>query len=194
MEKLSRENVVPLEQYAVMRAEFKKEVLAHKKNRRLPLGEHATLYFEDTLTMRYQAQEILRIEKVFEPDQIAEELEAYNPLIPDGSNWKATFMLEYEDIDERKAALEKLIGIEDRVWVKVSGFDPVYAIADEDMDRETEEKTSAVHFLRFELDAEMIKAAQNGAEIGAGIDHPEYRQKIDNLPVNIRDSLAQDLS
>jgi len=193
VEKLSRENVAPLEQYAVMRAEFKKEVLAHKKNRRVPLGEHATLYFEDTLTMRYQAQEILRIEKIFEADQITEELEAYNPLIPDGTNWKATFMIEYEDVDERKAALEKMIGIEDCVWVKVDRFDPVYAIADEDMDRETEEKTSAVHFLRFELDAEMIQAAKNGADIGAGIDHAEYQQKIEILPTNIRDSLANDL-
>ncbi len=184
---------MPLEQYAVMRTEFKKEVLIHKKNRRVPLGEHATLYFEDTLTMRYQAQEILRIEKIFEPDQIAEELEAYNPLIPDGTNWKATFMIEYEDVDERKVALEKLIGIEDRVWVKVDGFEPVYAIADEDMDRETEEKTSAVHFLRFELAPDMIKAVQVGADIGAGIDHSECQQKIDALPANIRDSLANDL-
>ncbi len=177
-----------------MRPEFRKKVMLHKKNRRVQLGEHATLYFEDTLTIRYQAQEILRIEKIFEPDQIEEELDAYNPLIPDGTNWKATFMLEYDNIEERKAALAKLIGIEDRVWVCVNGFDPVFAIADEDLDRETEEKTSAVHFLRFELDANAIDAVRNGASISAGIDHRNYRQKLDSLPESVRDSLAQDLS
>ncbi|MGD8998929.1 MAG: DUF3501 family protein [Granulosicoccaceae bacterium] len=194
MSKLTRDDLYSLEDYAQLRPEYRARVMAHKKNRQVRLGEHATLYFEDQLTMQYQIQEMLRIEKIFEADGIQEELDAYNPLIPDGSNWKATFMLEYEDIDERREALAKMIGIEDRVWMQVEGHEPVYAIADEDLERDTEEKTSSVHFLRFELTPEMVAAAKQGAAIGAGIDHPACEERIDSLPANIRDSLAADLA
>jgi hypothetical protein len=149
--KLSRDDLYSLEQYAEARPAFREKVLAHKKNRRLDLGTNAALYFEDRLTMQYQVQEMLRIEKIFEADGIREELDAYNPLIPDGSNWKATFMVEFPEVEERKAMLAKLVGIEDRVYVQVADFGRVHPIADEDLDRDTEEKTSAVHFLRFEL-------------------------------------------
>jgi hypothetical protein len=168
-------------------------VLEHKKNRRLGLGTNAALYFEDRLTMQYQVQEMLRIEKIFEADGINEELEAYNPLIPDGNNWKATFMVEFPDIEERKAMLTRLIGIEDRVYVHVADFDRVYAIADEDLDRADEQKTSAVHFLRFDLPPEQIRALQSGATLIAGIDHENYRVEISPVPENIRESLVNDL-
>jgi hypothetical protein len=193
MSKLTRDDLYSLEDYARLRPEYRARVMAHKKNRQVRLGEHATLYFEDQLTMQYQIQEMLRIEKIFEADGIQEELDAYNPLIPDGSNWKATFMLEYEDIEERREALANMIGIEDKVWMQVEGQEPVYAIADEDLERDTGEKTSSVHFLRFELTPEMVTAVKQGAAIGAGIDHPACQQRIDSLPANIRDSLAADL-
>ncbi|MGD8742923.1 MAG: DUF3501 family protein [Granulosicoccaceae bacterium] len=193
MSKLTRDDLYSLEDYARLRPEYRARVMAHKKNRQVRLGEHATLYFEDQLTMQYQIQEMLRIEKIFEADGIQEELDAYNPLIPDGSNWKATFMLEYEDIEERREALANMIGIEDKVWMRVEGQEPVYAIADEDLERDTGEKTSSVHFLRFELTPEMVTAVKQGAAIGAGIDHPACQQRIDSLPANIRDSLAADL-
>jgi hypothetical protein len=193
MSKLTRSDLYSLEEYSQLRQDYRAKVKAHKKNRQVILGEHATLYFEDQLTMQYQIQEMLRIEKIFEADGIQEELDAYNPLIPDGSNWKATFMIEYEDIDERRQALAEMIGIEDKVWMQVEGYEPVYAIADEDLERDTEEKTSSVHFMRFELTPEMAAAAKQGAAIGAGIDHPAYPQRIDSLPANIRDSLAADL-
>jgi hypothetical protein len=193
MSKLTRSDLYSLEEYSQLRQDYRAKVMAHKKNRQVILGEHATLYFEDQLTMQYQIQEMLRIEKIFEADGIQEELDAYNPLIPDGSNWKATFMIEYEDIDERRQALAEMIGIEDKVWMQVEGYEPVYAIADEDLERDTEEKTSSVHFMRFELTPEMAAAAKQGAAIGAGIDHPAYPQRIDSLPANIRDSLAADL-
>ena len=193
MSHLSREDLYSLEEYSEIRPEFRAKVMEHKKSRRLEIGENATLYFEDELTMKYQIQEMLRIEKIFESEGINEELEAYNPLIPDGTNWKATFMMEYPDIEERKAALAQLIGIEDKTWVQVEGFDKVYAIADEDLERDSEEKTSSVHFMRFELTGEMTAAAKGGAAISAGIDHPNYNQSVDPIPDNIRASLVNDL-
>ena len=194
MNKLSRDDLMSLEQYAEARPAFREKVMAHKKNRRLDLGTNAALYFEDRLTMQYQVQEMLRIEKIFEADGINEELEAYNPLIPDGSNWKATFMVEFPDIDERRAMLKQLLGIEDKVYMQVDGHDRVYAIADEDLERADEEKTSAVHFLRFELDAAMIDALRSGAALAAGIDHPNYLVEIAPLADNIRASLIGDLA
>jgi len=193
MDKLTRSDLYSLERYAEERSAFRDMVMAHKKNRRVPLGPYATLYFEDRLTIQYQVQEMLRAERLFEASGIQEELDAYNPLIPDGANWKATFMLEYDDVDERRDALEKLIGIEDRVWVKVAGSAPVFAVADEDLERETEDKTSAVHFLRFELTPQMVAAAKEGAELAMGIDLPAYQYALEPLPDNIRDALVKDL-
>ncbi len=193
MHKLTRADLYSLEQYAEQRSAFRDKVMAHKKDRRVELGPHATLYFEDKLTIQYQVQEMLRAERIFEAAGINEELEAYNPLIPDGSNLKATFMLEYDDINERRTALEKLIGIEDRVWVKIAGHSPIYAIADEDLERDTEQKTSAVHFLRFEFTPQMVVAAKEGAVIGMGIDLPIYQHALELLPDNTRAALVKDL-
>lgn len=190
---LRHEDLFSLEKYARVRPEFRAKVIAHKKNRQLAIGAHATLYFEDALTMQYQVQEMLRLERMFEPELIQEELDVYNPLIPDGHNWKATFMVEYSDESERRAALAKLIGIEKKVWVQVEGCEKVYPIANEDLDRETEDKTAAVHFLRFELTPAMIAAAKGGAAIRAGIDHDLYRESV-TVPPAVRDSLAADLS
>jgi hypothetical protein len=167
--------------------------MAHKKDRKLALGPHATLYFEDRLTMHYQVQEMLRAERIFEAAAIQEELDAYNPLIPDGSNWKATFMIEYDDVAARQEALAKLLGVEGRVWMAVDGFERVFAIADEDLDRATEEKTSSVHFLRFELSGEMVAAAKGGADIAAGIDHAELCYQVDALSPATRAALVADL-
>ena len=192
MSKLSRTDLMSLEDYAQERNSFRARVMEHKKMRRLPIGDHATLYFEDALTMQYQVQEMLRIERIFEPEGIQEELDVYNPLIPDGMNWKATFMVEYEDPEERRKALAQLIGIERALWVKVDGFDRVHPIANEDLDRETEDKTSSVHFVRFELNAEMAAAVKQGASISAGLDHPEYNEVV-TVPADVRDSLAGDL-
>ena len=191
---LSRSDLWSLEEYAEQRPAFRARVMEHKKARQLPLGEHARLYFEDELTIKYQIQEMLRIEKVFEAEGITEELDAYNPLIPDGHNWKATFMLEYEDPTERAQRLAELIGIEDKVWLQVEGCERIYPIADEDLERDNAEKTSSVHFLRFELQPSMIAAACKGAAILAGIDHPAY--PIDGFAIDsaIRDSLASDLT
>ncbi|MCB1785669.1 MAG: DUF3501 family protein [Chromatiaceae bacterium] len=193
MNKLTRDDLYSLERYAEVRPEFRARVMAHKKNRQLPVGPNATLYFEDVLTMQYQIQEMLRAERIFEAAGIQEELDAYNPLIPDGSNWKATFMLEYPDEGERRAQLAKLIGIERHVWAQVADFARVTPVADEDLERETDEKTSSVHFLRFELTPEMAEAVKQGAPISIGIDHPAYTHAIEPLPRNIRDSLAEDL-
>ncbi|MDH3468040.1 MAG: DUF3501 family protein [Gammaproteobacteria bacterium] len=193
MDKLCREDLYSLERYAEVRSEFRSRVMAHKQRRQVAVGPNATLYFEDRLTMQYQIQEILRTERIFEADGIQEELDAYNPLIPDGSNLKATFMIEYEDATERQSQLAKMIGIEDKVWASVSGFDRVWAIADEDMDRENDNKTSAVHFLRFELTAPMSEAIRSGAAIAVGIDHPVYRHSVDPLSDIARDTLADDL-
>ncbi|HEX5786578.1 MAG TPA: DUF3501 family protein [Woeseiaceae bacterium] len=194
MDKLKRDDLMSLEQYAEARPAFKAQVIEHKKNRRIALGTNASLYFEDRLTMQYQVQEMLRIERIFEAAGIRDELEAYNPLIPDGSNWKATFMVEFPDIAERRAMLRRLMGIEDSVYVRVDGFDRVPAIADEDLEREDAEKTSAVHFLRFELDAPMITALRAGAALAAGIDHPEYRVEISPVADNVRASLIADFA
>jgi hypothetical protein len=193
MEKLTRENLYSLEKYAEIRPEFRSRVIDHKKNRNVPIGPHATLYFEDRQTIQYQIQEMLRIERIFEAAGIQEELDVYTPLIPDGTNWKATFMIEFEDSAERKAALAKMIGIERSVQIKVDGFDPVTPIANEDLERETEEKTSSVHFLRFEFSPEMITAAKQGASISVAIDHPAYRYQTDALPESTRVSLVGDL-
>ncbi len=189
---LQHEDLFSLEKYARVRPEFRAKVMAHKKNRQLPIGAHATLYFEDALTMQYQVQEMLRLERMFEPEPIQDELDVYNPLIPDGHNWKATFMVEYGDVDERRRMLAKLIGIEKKVWLQVEGCDKVYPIANEDLDRETEDKTSAVHFLRFELTPQMIAAAKGGAALHAGIDHAHYREAI-TVPEAVRASLVTDL-
>ncbi len=193
MSKLTRDDLYPLEKYASIRTEFRTKVMEHKVNRRLAIGQHATLYFEDSLTMHYQVQEMLRLERIFEAEAIQQELDVYNSLIPDGSNWKATFMVEFEDVEERRKALARLIGIEKAVWVQAEGCGKVYPIANEDMDRETEDKTSAVHFLRFELAPEMIAAIKLGAIVRAGIDHPEYREEVE-LPPQVRASLAGDLN
>lgn len=192
MPHITRESLMSLEAYAKARPEFRAKVMAHKKNRTVHLGENVTLVFEDELTIRYQIQEMLRIEKTFEEDGIQDELDAYDPLIPDGTNWKATMMIEYPDETERRAMLAKLKGIENRVWVQVMDFARVHAIADEDLERENEEKTSSVHFLRFELTPEMIKAAKSGDAIAMGIDHPAYMNDL-IVPANVRDSLVADL-
>lgn len=194
MSKLTREDLYTLEKYAEIRPEFRTRVMEHKKNRQVALGEHATLYFEDRLTMQYQVQEMLRIEKIFEAAEIEEELAAYNPLIPDGSNWKATFMLEYDDVEERKAALSQMIGIEDKVWVQVAQHDKVYAIADEDLEREDGTKTSSVHFMRFELAPDMAASVKSGADIAMGIDHDAYAKRVDRIAAGVRDSLSADLN
>lgn len=194
MEKLTREDLYSLEDYSNLRADYREKIIAHKKNRVLPLGKHATLHFEDRLLMQYQIQEMLRAERIFEADGIQEELDAYNPLIPDGSNWKATFMLEYDDESIRKQRLAELIGIEKKVWVAVNGFEKVYPICNEDLDRETEEKTSSVHFMRFELSADMIRAVNDGASISAGINHEKYSVTVDPLTASMRASLAADLN
>jgi hypothetical protein len=181
-----------LETYARERARFRAQVLDHKKNRTVHLGGHLTLQFEDELTIRYQVQEMLRIERIFEENGIQGELDAYNPLVPDGSNWKATMLIEYPDVEERRRMLAALKGIERRVFVEVQGCERVYAIADEDLERETEEKTSSVHFLRFELDGRMREALRRGAALTVGVDHAQYRAST-LLPANARDALAADL-
>ncbi|MFT5500679.1 MAG: hypothetical protein ACI88G_000812 [Woeseiaceae bacterium] len=193
MDKLTRESLLPLETYSAIRNDFRAEVMAHKQNRRLALGTNATLIFEDRLTMQYQVQEMLRIEKIFEADGIQEELDAYNPLIPDGSNWKATFMVEFPEEEERRAMLTRLIGIEEKVWVQIGDTDRVIPIADEDLERADEEKTSAVHFLRFELSASQVDALKSGADLAAGIDHENYQVEVRSVAGNIRDSLVGDL-
>ncbi len=193
MPELSRADLWSLEEYAEIRPAFRQQVMAHKKTRQVPLGEHARLYFEDSLTIKYQIQEMLRIEKVFEASGINEELESYNPLIPDGHNWKATFMVEYTDPVERAARLAELIGIEDKVWMQVEDCERVYPIADEDISRQNEVKTSSVHFLRFELSPVMMAALSQGAGISAGVDHPAYTIEPFRLPRDVRDSLAADI-
>lgn len=192
MSKLQSGDLYSLEEYSRIRPEFRAKVMEHKKSRRVDIGDHATLYFEDGVTMQYQVQEMLRIEKIFEQDGIQEELDVYNPLIPDGSNWKATFMLEYDDVAERKAALARLIGVEKALWVQVEGFDKVHPIANEDLDRETEDKTSSVHFVRFELSPEMVAAAKQGAQLKAGISHEAYDEET-VISDAVRESLVSDL-
>ena len=191
---LTREDLHSLEDYARMRADFRRRVMEHKRDRRIPLGPNATLYFEDRLTIQYQVQEMLRAERIFEPEGIEEELQAYNPLIPDGSNLKATFMLEYPEVEQRRRALARLIGVEDRLWLQVDGFDKVMAIADEDLERDTDEKTSSVHFMRFEFTSGMIDALKAGADLSAGCDHPELEECVSPLPREVRDALVADLA
>ena len=193
MEKISAESLMTLEAYAKARKDFRAKVIAHKKNRTIHLGDHVTLVFEDELTIRYQIQEMLRIEKIFEAQGIQDEIDAYNPLVPDGENWKATMLIEYEDERERKIALSRLKGIEDRTYVRVEGCAPVYAIADEDLERENETKTSSVHFLRFELTREMIESLKYGVGLAMGIDHPHYTAKVEPLPAEARAALLRDL-
>jgi hypothetical protein len=193
MTHLSHKDLYSLEEYARIRPEFRTRVMDHKKNRRLPIGPNAALYFEDELTMKYQIQEMLRIERIFEPDGIQDELDVYNPLIPDGMNWKATFMMEYHDAEERKQALASLVGVEEAIWVQVEGFEKVRPIANEDLQRSTEEKTASVHFLRFELSQAMIDALKSGASLSAGIDHPAYTHTVDQVDSPIKSSLLKDL-
>ena len=190
---ITRDSLMTLEAYAKARHSMRDEVMAQKKLRRVKLGENILLIFENELLIRYQIQEMLRVEKIFEEDGILHELESYAPLVPDGSNFKVTMQIEYADEDERKTMLAKLKGVEDRVWVRIAGFDPVFAVADEDLERENAEKTSAVHFLRFELGAGMIAAAKAGAAISVGVDHPEYEANTGALPEAVRASLASDL-
>ncbi len=192
MQKLSHQDLYSLEEYSRIRPEFRAKVMEHKKERRVAIGEHAALYFEDALTMQYQVQEMLRIERIFEAAGIQDELDVYNPLIPDGQNWKATFMMEYADVDERRQALARLIGVEQALWVQVEGFDKVHPVANEDLDRTTEDKTSSVHFVRFELTPEMAAAAKQGAAIRAGIAHPAYTEET-VLDEKVRNSLVGDL-
>ena len=186
-------SLMTLEAYAKARKDFRARVLAHKKHRTVALGEHLTLIFEDELTIRYQVQEMLRVERIFEEEGIRDELAAYDPLIPDGSNWKATMLIEYPDVAERQAQLAVLRGVEDKVWIEVAGHARVYAIADEDMDRSNDEKTSAVHFLRFELTPPMIAAMRAGSDLAIGVAHPAYAAQIDRVPLAVRSSLAGDL-
>jgi len=193
-EKLRPADLLGLERYARERAELRTRVIAHKKRRTVACGPNVTFCFEDRVTVQYQVQEMLRIERIFEAHGIAEELDVYNPLIPDGSNWKATLLVEFVDPEERRAALAELKGIEDRCWVQVDGDARVYAIADEDLERENEEKTSSVHFLRFELEAPMISDVKRGAAISLGVDHPRYSHAVSPLPAEVRNALARDLA
>jgi hypothetical protein len=194
MQKLTPTDLMTLERYARERQDFRTRVIAHKKIRKLGVGPSTTWLFEDRLTIQYQVQEILRTEKIFEPEGIAEELEAYNPLIPDGRNWKVTLLIEFPDPATRPAHLARLKGIEDRCWVQVADFSRVFAIADEDLERENEEKTSSVHFLRFELSDAMVAALRSGARLSAGIDHVNYTHSADSLPPALRDALIADLA
>jgi Protein of unknown function (DUF3501) len=193
MPRIEPESLMTLEAYARERERFRAKVMAHKKDRIVHLGEHVTLLFEDELTMRYQVQEMLRAERIFEEQGIRDELDAYNPLVPDGRNLKATLMIEYPDPDERRRKLEGLIGVEKKLWVRVEGHGRVWAIADEDLDRETGDKTSAVHFLRFELSEDMAQGLKRGASLAIGVDHPSYQASVETAPA-VRDSLARDLA
>jgi len=194
MPHITRESLMSLEQYHVARPAYRAQVIEHKKQRTLHLGQNMTLLFEDEMTIRYQVQEMLRIEKVFEEEGIQDELGAYNPLIPDGRNWKATMLIEYTDVTERQRMLAKLHGVEKKVYVQVAGHEPVHPFADEDLDRESDEKTSAVHVLRFELSDEMASSLKAGASLSAGVVHPEYCAEVHPLPDQMRASLVADLA
>jgi len=193
MPTITRDSIMTLEDYAKARQDFRAQVMSHKKNRKVSLGKNVTLIFEDELTIRYQIQEMLRAEKIFEEKGIIDEIEAYKALIPDGRNWKATMMIEYPDPVVRADKLTKLVGIENKVWAKIENYAPVFAIADEDLDRATEEKTSAVHFLRFELNQDMIRALHKGASLSMGIDHPVYLEQIKQVDKLVSNSLTDDL-
>ena len=190
---IRRESLLSLEAYAKQRGQFRAKVMEHKKRRSVHLGGNLTLQFEDELTVRYQVQEMLRIERIFEEEGIRHELDAYNPLVPDGGNWKATMMIEYPEPDERRRMLGALKGIERRVWVRVGDLEPVYAIADEDLERENEEKTSSVHFLRFELDTAVRERVRDGVPVRVGVDHPQYRAAVELEP-EVCAALASDLA
>jgi len=194
MAQISRDSLWTLEHYARIRNQFRQEVIAHKRIRQVALGEHITLFFEDEKTIRYQIQEMLRIEKTFEESGIQDELDAYNPLIPDGRNFKCTMMIEYPNPEVRKTELAKLKGVEDRVWVQVEGREKVFAIADEDLERENEKKTSSVHFMRFELDEDMAGALKYGVGLAMGVDHPSYNVVVDPIAAETRASLVRDLA
>jgi len=194
MAQLSRDSLWTLEHYSRIRNQFRQEVIAHKKTRQVALGDHITLFFEDEKTIRYQIQEMLRIEKTFEEAGIQDELDAYNPLIPDGRNFKCTMMIEYPDPEIRKVELARLKGVEDRVWIQVEGREKVYAIADEDLERENDEKTSSVHFMRFELDEDMASALKYGVGLAMGVDHPNYKVVVDPVSSETRASLVKDLA
>jgi hypothetical protein len=191
---ITRESLMSLETYARERNAFRERVMEHKKSRRVHLGEHLTLQFEDELTIRYQVQEMLRVERIFEDDGIRGELEAYNPLVPDGANWKATLLIEYPDADERRRMLARLKGVERAVWARIEGAERIHPIADEDLERENEEKTSSVHFLRFELDQASRARLKKGAALAMGVDHPEYRATLDPVPADLRAALLRDLA
>jgi hypothetical protein len=193
VKKLTRQDLLSLEQYASERKRLRSEVIAHKQLRNVQVGPNMTWCFEDYTTIRYQVLEMLRAERIFESDGIQAEIDAYNPLIPDGRNWKVTLLLEFPDPELRRTALEKLIGVEDRCWIRVSEMERVFAIADEDMERENDEKTSAVHFLRFELSPSMAEAMKGDATLSIGVDHEEYRHMLSPLPRPVRDSLRLDL-
>jgi hypothetical protein len=193
MQKLARSDLMSLEQYAAERAQLRSEVIAHKQLRNVTVGPNMTWCFEDRTTIRYQVLEMLRAERIFEAEGIQSELDAYNPLIPDGSNWKVTLLIEFPDPDERREALEKLIGVEDRCWVRVSEMERIFATADEDLPRENDEKTSAVHFLRFELSPTMVEALRSNGSLSIGVDHPHYRHSRSPLPVPVRGALRRDL-
>ena len=194
MDKLTPADLMSLEDYHRKRDAFRAEVIAHKRHRQVAIGPNVTLAFEDRLTMQYQVQEMLRIERIFEREAIEEELEAYNPLIPDGANLKATMLIEFPDVGERREALQRLVGIEDRVYVAIADHERVYAVADEDLERSEESKTSAVHFLRFELERSMVDALKRGAPLAIGIDHERYRHAVDPVPPAVRSALAADLA
>ena len=193
MKKLTRQDLLGLEQYASERKRLRSEVIAHKQLRNVQVGPNMTWCFEDYTTIRYQVLEMLRAERIFESEGIQAEIDAYNPLIPDGRNWKVTLLLEFPDPQLRRTALEKLIGVEDRCWIRVSEMERVFAVADEDMERENDEKTSAVHFLRFELSPSMAEAMKGDASLSIGVDHEEYRHVLSPLPLPVRDSLRLDL-
>ena len=193
MQKLARQDLMTLEQYSVERPRLRAEIIAHKQLRNVQVGPNMTWLFEDRATIRYQVLEMLRVERIFEAAGIQDELDAYNPLIPSGSNWKATLLLEFPEPKARQVALSKLIGVEDRCWVRVSEMERVFAIADEDLERENAEKTSAVHFLRFELSASMAAAAKSGGSLSVGVDHENYRHSVAPLPAPVRDALTLDL-
>jgi hypothetical protein len=192
--KITRDSLLTLEAYARERSAFRIRVLEHKKPRTVHVGEHVTLLFEDELTIRYQIQEMLRIEKTFAEAGIQDELDVYNPLVPDGSNWKATMLIEYEDVEERKRALARFAGIENKVWTRVEGSEPVHAIADEDLERAHPEKTASVHFLRFELTPGMVSALKSGAALAIGVDHPQYSAALDPVAESTRKALVADLA
>ena len=194
MSVLRRQDLYSLEEYSRIRDDFRRRVMLHKSNRRLTLGENAALYFEDRLTMQYQIQEMLRIERIFTDDGIREELESYNPLVPDGRNWKATFMLEYSQEEERRRALGVLLGVENHVWMQIGARERIRPFTDEDLDRENAEKTSAVHFLRFELDEDMVADLRDGAILAAGVNHPGCQVEVRPVPDQVRASLLGDLA